>query len=308
MEPLASAKRNLLSLLLWQLRKDLSGGGKRGRTHLCICDFGGAHRGALFNTYAFLELDVDDNAHWFVSQRAFRCDAFATRRRMSFKALNDRERRSALPSFLDGANSIDGALVVFAVAKDMDSLFATVEANEDRECLLAAWKPNVREHLLRVTHLSAAVISVATVPGQNLLWIADEDEIASNDRQLVALTQLVGRVFSNALTHDLGHLRVGTTRSDNGSLELEDLAAICDLAAGCTSEAVSAMKAKRLFPVRGIVNRLPSGLTDKTQFLLEWLSTKDCRLRKTVIVIDEPEGRRPRLTTLSFQHIPRLIG
>jgi len=243
-------------LLLQQLQKEFSGSrlvsGRRGRTHLCVCDFGGAHRGALFNTYAFLALDVDENAPWFAGQRMFRRNVL-TARRMSFKALSDRDRRKALPTFLDGANSIDGGLAVFAVAKNIDSLFLAVQTNGDRERLLAPWKPNVREHLLRVTHLSAAVIATATSPGQNLLWIADEDEIASNDRQLVALTQLVARIFSNALTHDLGHIRVGTTGSDNGSLELEDLVAICDLAAGSICEAVSAMAAQRLFPVRGIV-------------------------------------------------------
>jgi hypothetical protein len=311
-DTIANGDRSLQTLLTRQLQEDLGGAGfpngDRGGTLLCICDFSGAHRSALFNTYAFLSLDFDRCGWWLDGQRAFRRDTLRNGRRLSFKALNDRERRKVLPLFLRAASAIDGALKVVAVAKGVGSIFVQSESTKEKEALLAPWKPNVHEHLLRITHLGALFVAPTTKPRQNVYWIADQDEIASNERQLRALTNLSGRVWAHILKHDLGHIRIGTTWSDDGSLALEDLAAITDFAAGSMCEAISAMVRQGVFPVPGIVNRLPVGLTNKTEFLLQWLSSTDCPLRRTIIAIDEPPNtRRPRLTKLSIQPIPNLI-
>lgn len=302
---------NLLTLLTRQLQKDFGGigfpNGHRGRTLLSVSDFSGSHRNALFNTYAFLSMDVDKLGWWLDGQRTFRRDTLKDRRRLSFKALNDRGRRKVLPLFLSAANEIEGALMVVAIAKDFGSLFEPRTPGGENETLLLAWKRGVHEHLLRIVHLGGLFTALTTKPGQNVLWVADQDEIASNERQLRALTDLSVRVWGNMLTHDLGHVRIGTTWSDDGSLALEDLAAITDLAAGSACEAVSAMVRQGVFPVPGIVNRLPVGLTDKTEFLLHWLSQTDRPLRRTLIVVDQPPPRRPRLTKLSIQLVPALI-
>ncbi len=309
--PSDEKRSNLYTLLLKQLGEDFGRigfpNGDRGRTLLSVCDFSGSHRSALFNTYAFLSLDMDKSSWWLNGQRAFRRDVFRGGRRLSFKALNDDRRRKVLPIFLDAANAIDGALMVVAIAKDFGSLFSEDDPSPDKEQLLAHWKLSVHEHLLRITHLGAVFVALTSKPGQNVYWITDHDDIASNERQLRALTNVTTRVWSNTLTHDLGHIRIGTMSSDDGSFALEDLAAITDLAAGSTCEAISAMARQGTFPVRGIVNRLPVGLTSKTQRLLHWLSLLGCRLGRTVIVIDQPSGHRPRLSKLSFQQIPALI-
>ena len=70
-------------------------------------------------------------------------------------------------------------------------------------------------------------------------------------------------------THNLGRVKLGSTRSDDGSLALEDLAAIPDLAAGAACEVLSLMTRQGLFPVTGIYNRLPLGLSRKTNGLRE---------------------------------------
>ena len=303
--------RHLLAVIAGQLRRDFGGPsfpcGPRGQTLLCVSDFSGAHRGALYNTYAFLGLDLDRNGWWLQGQREFRDHAFKGKRRLSFKALNDRARRQVLPLFLAGANEIEGALWVVAIRKDFGSMFEPTERSEESNELLAAWKPAVHEHLLRVTHLGALFGTHCAKPGQDVFWIADQDEIASNERQLHALTTLTMNVWSNILEFKLRHLRVGTTATDDGSLAIEDLAAIADLAAGGACELVSAMERQNTFPVRGIVNRLPIGLTAKTQHLLQWLSMRSHPLRRSLIVIDEPDGKRPRLTKLAFEPLPDLV-
>jgi hypothetical protein len=52
-DTIANGDRSLQTLLTRQLQEDLGGAGfpngDRGGTLLCICDFSGAHRSALFN-------------------------------------------------------------------------------------------------------------------------------------------------------------------------------------------------------------------------------------------------------------------
>src|SRR4051812_21456243 len=69
---------------------------QRGKTFLIAGDFGGAHRGQRFETYAFICLDPERNEDWLLAQRHFRHATMRNNRRMSFKAMNDKHRRDAL--------------------------------------------------------------------------------------------------------------------------------------------------------------------------------------------------------------------
>jgi hypothetical protein len=282
--------------------------GSRGRNLMLAGDFSGTHSGPLYTTYAFLLLDLDRNTWWFQAQRAFRMEALRGGRRLSFKALNDRKKRGALPLFLMAADQIEGALVVIAVARNGISLFKPREHNLEVSELISSWKAGVHEHLLRVVHLSALCVSLVSQPDQNLLWISDQDEIVSNDNQITRLTHLFAQVWGNITSHALGHLQLGSTRSDDGTLALEDLAAIPDLGAGAACEAISGMRRQGCFPVRGLYNRLPIGLSAKTDYILRWLAVRDRPLRRVMVVVDPAEtGTASTVTRLTFGPIPHLV-
>ncbi len=276
---------------------------QRGETHLSIGDFGGLHTGAQFYTYAFLHLDLERNARWRWLQQSLRRSAQLGRRRMSFKSLNDKVRQRALPQFLRAADEIEGSLIVFAIAKDFGPLSPATATSA-----LSSWKPTVHEHLTRILYLAALCIRETSSHGQNVYWIVDQDEIASNERQLTEVTKLFGNVYSNLAVHDLGHIRVGTTQSDDGTLFIEDSAAIADLAAGATCELITALTNVSSLPVRGIVNRLPRTITPKTQRLAFWLAAPSPSLCKIVIVLHNPKrSRGGRATQLNFMPIFDLI-
>lgn len=224
---------------------------------------------------------------------------------MSFKGLNDAVKRRSLPLFLDAAELIQGALVVFAIRKDVGSLFQREETDTRREERLAQWKPSVHEHLLRVLHLGAVAMACTSNEGQDVLWTTDSDAVASNTTQLTALTELFGTTCSHLLPHHMGHLRCGTTQSDDGTLALEDLNAVSDLAAGATCELLSAMDRQQLFPRKGVISPLPNGLSAKSKRLSWWLAQTGQPLKKAIIVVDlgGPESDGPRATRLQFQPI-----
>ena len=173
-----------------------------------VADFSGQNRSQHFETYSLLFLDPDRNPDWFAQQRLFRSSQIIGRRRIAFKALNDAKRRQALVPFFDMANRIHGCLVTFAISKNSETLF---ERSEEGEELLSVWKPRVREHVLRISHLSAYFAAAFSRQGQDLLWFIDEDAAAANDAQLAQLTKLFSRILAHHLSHDLRHIRCGTS-------------------------------------------------------------------------------------------------
>ena len=97
------------------------------------------------------------------------------------------------------------------------------------------------------------------------------------------------RLFSQYLQHDLGHLRRGTTRLDDGTLALEDLAAIADLGAGAFCEIGTAMNAQGRYAAGNLATPLPRHLSWKSRLLSNWLASEEgSLLRLTYILrIDE---------------------
>lgn len=275
----------------------------RGKTLLLVADFGGHHQKQHFDTYTFLILDIAKNAEWMAGQRHFRKKILPNKRRMSFKALNDGMRRQALIPFMRGAAGIEGCLVQFAISKVGGSLFTGASQDEIGSELLERWKPNVQERLLRVLHLSAFLLSGLSAPGQDLLWIIDEDDIAANVQQLTDLTHLFARVMSSYCSHALGHLRCSTTGiADDGSLVLEDLAAIADLTTGALGELCTGFVADDLFPRLGLVTPLPSQLTWKSKLIASWMAAPGFPIRRHTTILElRPGSTKTRISTLGWK-------
>lgn len=275
-------------------RRDAFPNIERGRTVMLVADFGGRHSGQSFETHSFLILDADQNNNWLELHRQFRRSVMPDRRRMAFKALNDAVRRSAFVPFLQMAHEIRGLLITFAVPKSRESLITIGDSSAAEGDLAFSniWKPSVYERALRIVHLSAFLLTGLSVPSQNLLWLIDEDEIASNDVQLTLLTRLFANVWSNHDAHRLGHIRCGTAKSDPGDLVIEDLIAIADLSAGAVGESGTAMLRRAMWPLKGITVPAPLGLTWKTRAILNWMATESCSLQFFTYLI-EPRRDRP---------------
>jgi hypothetical protein len=228
---------------------------------------------------------------------------------MAFKALNDKVRRSALSAFLKIGSQIHGWLITFAISKNGLSFFDSGPRDPEIVEKLAQWKRPVQERLLRVLHLSAFLISGLCSPKQNVLWIIDQDEVASNVEQLTRLTSLLGTVVSHSLTHDLGHIRCATAESDDGSLSIEDLLSYCDLAAGAVCEVTTTMAGGRRNLQEHIVALLPSGLSWKARTILSWLAASSGKLRQLTCLIEFGRGSPAIRTQFLRRHaLPGLIA
>ena len=119
----------------------------------------------------------------------------------------------------------------------------------------------------------------------NVLWFTDEDEIAANQERLTHLTNLVAWVGSMYLPFSLGHLRCGTTQSDDGSMRIEDLAAVPDMIAGAISEQMRLNK--QVGPDIPNVFWMHRGdFTSKTSNITRWLTDVRKPLKRVFCLVD----------------------
>lgn len=263
------------------------------RTLLIGSDYSGQHSTSDFEALGFLIADSDRLQPWHDARRSLRRIHLPNGRRMSFKNLGDKKRTAALPGFIDAAEQIQGLLLVVLVDKRIKTLFQQTgddeRANSDVD-LLSNWLPKVEEKLLRICHVAALLVAGLSRPGQNVVWISDQDEIAANDQRLRQLVEASGRIMSAYLEHSLGHLRVGTTASDSGTRDVEDFVAIADLAAGALCEVLSAHRRAGVeFPL-GIFVPNQKGMASKIGPLTWWLSSKRSQLKKIVLSLEPIEN------------------
>src|SRR5262249_27803293 len=85
-------------------------------------DYSGEAKSHLYDVLSILYLDVQQSSEWAERRRLVRTQYMADGRRMSFKALNDRQRQGALVPFLRAANAIHGVLISIAVRKSITNL------------------------------------------------------------------------------------------------------------------------------------------------------------------------------------------
>lgn len=226
---------------------------------------------------------------------------------MAFKRLGDVQRRQALPSFLALSETLVGALVTFAVDKKRRPALGCGGATSDE--LAAYWKPSVTDRLMWVIYLGAFLAGGLAAAAQSVMFIIDEDAVVANERQLTKFTELFARAVGNQAGPMLGHLRCGTTKSDDGGYGLEDLAALPDLAAGGMAEFLAAADASGLGPLSQILRRMPQGLTWKSRTIAPWSWTDGPLLRRFVCVIDGvPGSSRWRATLPEWRLVQGVLG
>ena len=207
---------------------------------LVASDYSGQHASAPYEGYSILLGDFGQCSSWYAARSRVRSSLLSDGRRLAYKNLRDRRQEMALIPFLNAADDIPGVLLTVLVDRQIDNLFRFDEEDltEPNIGPLARWPRTTLEKMLRVVHLISLLLAGLSKPGQNVVWITDQDEIAANETRLNELLIAFRNVASNYLSHGLGHLRIGTTDVDDGSRDIEDLASVADLAAGAAVDSL----------------------------------------------------------------------
>ena len=238
-----------------------------------------------YKTYSFFVIGRS-GAEYFNGMRKFlRHDFCLGKRRMSFKGMNDGLKLRALPAFLDIASATRGFVLTFAVDLRIQCMFADQWLQISPEW--SSFKKKVLEDMLRVAHFGALAVMVAFSSGQNVTWFTDSDSIVANEahEQLFGkLAQACIRMFLPEET--IGQVGFGLTSADDGSLEIEDFAAIPDLVAGALCETLDCLGNSGLQVTSKIALNKPK-VTAKTDLIGEWMCKTKCPLKKFGVVLDK---------------------
>jgi hypothetical protein len=246
---------------------------------------------------------MESAARWTAATRKVRQEWLPDSRVFEYKSLRDRVRQRTLARFLASADELPGTLFCFAIPKRVRSMFRERETGETSEVwrrLDEMIRPTVREKLMRVTHLLGLLLAGLTATGQDVFWVTDEDALAvPTYPRLRLLTDVLAAVSSNILQHNLGHLRVHTSK-DAGDLAVSDLMSIADLAAGVIADLLSDKVQLHRTPTTNLTLPYLRLVPEPADILSRWFAAETGVLRHVAIVIDEAEPRGLRAARLNL--------
>jgi len=235
-------------------------------------DYSGEHRGSRFLMLGVLIGDAGDSPEWEARRSAIRKQYLGDGRRMSFKGLNDSQRRAALVPFLEAADAIRGISVVFAVDKRLRYFGGHQDLQQrlkERGIVLAKWKPHAFERMIVVTHLISVLLALVTKEGQSITWISDAGDAFATEAHQKDTARMMSTFSSLYIGHSLGRLSMGTTGLDEGDRFEEDFTAIPDLAAGAVGELFQKM-CLELGKIPAIATYAPRSLSRKSDLITSW--------------------------------------
>jgi hypothetical protein len=131
---------------------------------------------------------------------------------------------------------------------------------------------------------------------QDVLWFSDEDDFVADHERIRMATKVIATVTSHFLPHPMRHFRFGSTKSDDGSRSIEDLAALPDLAAGAMTEVLSGADG-----ASSILREAPRTTSGKARYILSWLANTSSALRKLTCVLSP--GDQPRTLKTQWLHV-----
>ena len=250
---------------------------------LLVSDYSGEHPKSKYDVYTFVVTTLSTWQRLDPTRRQWRERHLTGRGALSFKGLGDSQRFGSLQSFLDQIVwRLPSLVFTVAIAKGHGPLFDSLP---EESLALERWKPSVRERMLRVLHFASMLVAGFTRPRQDAMWFTDQDKLASNSGQLTALTELVANATTHLASANFGHLKVGTTASDNGSFELEDLASVADLTAGAVCEMLNSGLSTQL--VGPLVVPAPSQVSHKTKLIAASFQRRDSASRHAFMVLED---------------------
>jgi hypothetical protein len=237
-----------------------------------LSDYSGTHRESRFFSIGVLIADASRLTNWELKRVAVRRQFLNDGRRMSFKNLNDGNRRAALVPFLDAADEIRGLSIVLAIDKRIQhfgGFDGFQKGLKERSIILGNWKSESFERMITVTHILSVLLGMVTRQGQNVTWISDADDFFATDLHRKDCARMMGTFSSLYVRHNLGALAIGTTELDEGDRYEEDLAAIPDIAAGGVGELYNNVLME-FGKIPGIAFLGPKNLSKKSDLITSW--------------------------------------
>lgn len=258
-------------------------------------DYSGGHAGSRYSVYCFIVVDADASPDWPDSCRRVRKEFLRNGRTISFKGLNDGQKRRALVLFLEAAESLTGHVVAVITNKQFNRLSTgenSLELWRTLHGLSGIGKPRAFEELCRTSHFFSLLLGEWSRPGMNVTWITDEDEIVANDNRLDDALNLSARLSNLYVPHVLGEFAMNTVAWNKNEMSFEDFVGIPDLAAGMLAEVATKFWHQYDWSSGDALEFNPDQLTAKLKIIADWFWYPSEQLKKTSILIDRFDAER----------------
>jgi hypothetical protein len=274
----------------------------KGQTLFVATDSSGMQRGSRYVVLGILIVDADYSRSWHLDRLRIRGETLKDGRRMSYKNLNDGQRRAALVPFLEAADRMRGLCFLMAFDKRLgkvctsDALYERAKTNG---VITGKWKPHAFEEMMRTTQLVSTLMAAVAVKDQNICWISDMDERFETPERRVDTARMISAFTSEYIKHSLGELTMGTTEIDEGDRLEEDLTAIPDLAAGAACDLLNGLH-ERFGRVPSIPSIAPA-LKGKAELINTWFFNPDTSLVKLACILKEVPGKGMQVGSFALQ-------
>ena len=260
-----------------------------GDTLLLFSDYSGEQPQSRFSCLTYFVTNDVEALKWDEWRIHVRAKFNLSDRRIGYSRLNDKRRAAAAPTFVHLANQLRGFVVCVLIDKRITSFFKPGVLNQAKKIggeSAEHWRPRAFERMARATQLAAFFAAGASSPGQRIIWITDEDELAPSVDRFAQVTSAFANALFRYAPHRLGPVRFGTTATDSGALELEDLAAIPDMFAGAITEIASADGEFGSTAPTGI----PLAISERARTIGGALFDPDTTLRKIIFIARPIQG------------------
>jgi hypothetical protein len=257
-----------------------------GEVLLIGTDSSGMQRGSRYVVVGAIVMDMTHSPTWHRDRLRIRRDILRDGRRMSYKNLNDAQRRKALVPFLEAADQINGICLLMAFDKRLGRLCTWEGLYEKAKLegiIKGKWNQSNLEQMMRTVQLVSTLLAAVAVRGQNIYWISDLDECFATEERKMDTARMMSSFTSEYIKHDLGELGIGTTEIDEGDRLEEDLTAIPDLAAGAVSDLLNQMH-HHLGTIPLVPTFVPT-LSGKTDLIASWFFSGKGQLVKLASVV-----------------------
>jgi hypothetical protein len=248
-------------------------------------DYAGEHRASPYVALSFLLLPLESWRAWEQQRVLARQRYGATNQRIGYARLAG-VKRHVMRELLRAVGAVEGLLATVLIRKTLGSLLDS-SGKIDRARWLVEhcenWKLPTLEKMLRVVHFVAFLIAGLSSANQSVRWITDQDDIAPNEKRFQEMAQVFRVTVSRYLSHKLNHLSCSTTA--DSPLQVEDFAAIPDLAGGALAELFAAYGHRGVTLSEHLVIPRPDALPSKAHEILDWLAD-DHKLRRLVYTVD----------------------
>lgn len=262
----------------------------------CVSDYSRGRPPSQFDVLSYLYLDPFESEKWSTLRSIVRDISLGGFRTMSYKGLNDKQKRRSLEPYLAAANSINGLLLTFAVHRDLQ----TFRFDQDRyEFWLAPcdpdskWKRRSLERAIMAANLFAFGASGFSDELTTVTWLTDQDEIVDKPARKSDLRRFAQAAVKRIAEEPPSQVHLETPQETELPRDVaEDLLAIPDLAAAAVANLVN-----QLFRDGASQNYDSSFETEdferaKDRLIVRWLLERQNPLAKAMVFLfpDREEG------------------